>query len=528
MFNIVSNWAALIIQVIGHSFLLGYVLRVFRDYGLGKEEFGIFGLATSIGMGINLLSFGMSATVVRFSAESLAAGDWKRLSDILSAARVSLMGTAVVGVTLMALVAEFGLGLLNVGVPNRPAAARLFELVAVGMGLQVIGIVYRGALYGKQRHAQANLVAIGAEVVRVAVVVACFESEWVRLEALGLAHAGSALAMLLALMALVRYFYPGVRLSFFRWRWSVLREMYGFGGWAMVNQASRMGLDSLSMPLISAMPAFGPEAVAALTIPRVLSRYIVRLMRGISAALRPVATTFGVRGQQERVARLYRVGTRFGWALVVPVTAVVVTHIRPLIACLDPRYEAVAYVMILYVVLFVLRSVGTAAESIILGTGRIEGLALSRVAAAVLGMGGAVVIGLWTEWGLYGVVTALFLPTAVRGLVDLPLRVRRLAGVSYTVTLVRVVLPPTLAGLVPLAVGWGLRWVWWPETLPQVFLQMAAAAVAYLVTLYLFVLTPEERSMVGRLLRDRRPAREPSREADSAGTGTEAEDEILD
>ncbi len=500
--NTISNWVAMGLQVVAMMFLLSYVYKRFEvHYGTEqvRDLWGIYRLSTYFSMAVAFLSFGMAGSVIRLASESIATGDIKRLSETTSVARVFLLGAAVVGVTIILLTSFFFLDVLKVPAAHRAAAQRLFQLTALSGGVQLLYVLYRGLLQAKQRYDLANAALVTEVLIRVALVVACFEMGWQRLEVLGASIAISVFVGLMMLVVMVRRVLPRLRMSFVRLSRSAAREVLSFGAWITVGQVSRQGLEITGPFMVSA--TLGTAAAGVYGIPQMFSEYLMRIVTGVTHTLRPVASQYAVRGQREDIGRLYRVGTRLSMTLAVLPIAVLVTHGRAFIVTWTGPEMADAYgVMLVYLGFTFLRLIGVPAEHVILATGRIRGVVLSRLFASLLGLGLALAVAVWTDWGLHGLVVALFLPTAVRGLVYLPHRMRHEAPVTWVTTVFGCVLPPAVAALVPAGAGLLLLWVWPPASLWEVLAQMVLMSLPYAPVVWFAVLNDDERGLIRQAL----------------------------
>jgi len=492
--NTASNWVAIVVRIIINVFLFSYV---YRRLG-GKEVFGVYRLGVALSMGVTYLSFGMAGSVIRLASESIAGRQWDRLSQTMSVARTFLLAAAAVGVLLIVLASLFLLGPLNVPEDLRPAAATMLQLTALGGGIHLMYILYAGLLQAKQRYDLANIGQVGEVVLRGGLVVLCFELGWVGLETLGASAVVAALCGLVALVIMTRRMLPEARLSFRNMSRVAAREVFGFGAWVTVNQASRQGLAQAGVPLVSA--TLGPAAAAVFSVPQMISAYLSSVVGGLTATLRPVATGFAVRGDQGRLARLYYVGARLSLMMVAPALAMLLTHGKPFLAHWLGAGMVEAYtVMLVYVGLVFGQLIGTSAEHFILAVGRIRGVALSRLVTSLLGIGMAVAVAVWTDWGILGVVVGLMLPVTLRGIIYLPVRVRADAQVTWTGLMARCVLPPVLTAGVPVAAGWLLLILWPPGSLWEVLFQMAVVALVYIPVAWFLVLKADDRELILRM-----------------------------
>lgn len=510
--NAMSNWVAIGARVVLNMYLLSYV---FARIG-GKEPFGVYRLGVSLSMWVTYLSLGMAGSVVRLASESIASRDWRRLSETMSVARTFLLGAAVLGVGLVVLASFFLLGVLKVPVELRPAAATMFQLTALSGGFHILGILYRGLLQARQRYDLANVGLISEGVLRVGFVVVCFELGWVGLEALGASMAAAAIVGCLMLVLMAHKVLPEVVMRFRRVKRRAARELFGFGAWVAVNQVSQQSLAQSGMPLVSA--TLGSATAGLYSVGQMVGNYLNRIVLGLTTTLRPVATGYAVTGRREKLTRLYYMGSRFALLMAVPALVVLVTHGKPFLRHWMGVEMVAAYpAMIAYVGMMFGQVIGTSAEHLVLATGRIRGLGLTRLVAAVLGIGLGAVAAVFTDWGLWAVVVGLLAPTVLRNTVYLPLRVKHEADVTWSGLFARGVLPPVIAGLVPAAAGWTLLQVWTPGSLVETLAQMAVAGLVYVPAAWFGVLSSDERATLKQALRRGKAKESPANQGLSAG-----------
>jgi len=482
-----------------------YVFKAFKVAHPASftEVFGVFRLSAPFYIVVSALSFGMAGSVIRLAGESLATKNLKRLTETMSVARTMLLGAGVVGVALVSVLSSFLLEPLKVPEAYWPAAIVLFRLTALAAAFQLMHMLFRGLLQAKQRYDLANGAIIAEAVVRVGLVVTCFKLGWIGLETLGVGMAGGALCGLLVLRIMTRRILPELKMSFRRMSRSAFQDIFSFGMWTTVNMASRYGLDMVGTPLVSAVAGSG--AAGMFNIPQTFASYGMGIVGGLTHTLWPVATGMAARGERDKLGRLYLVGTRLALMIIAPVVAVLVTHGKPFIVYYtSPEMEPVYGVMLVYIGLTFPTVIGLSAEHIILGSGRIVGVSISRLVATVLGVGLAVAVALWTPWGLPEMAAALMFPAAVRGAVVLPMVMRRQVGIGYWHMLVSSVFPATLALVLLLAAGWAIQWLWPPTDLTTCFVQMALTAVLYGAVAWFVVLRSEEKTWMWNMVRLRR------------------------
>jgi membrane protein EpsK len=500
--NTLSNWVGIIAQIAGNMFLIWYVNKAFdaRYGGDSTALFGIYRLAVMFSFTIGMLSFGMSGSVIRLASESIAVKDWKRLSATMSVARTVLIVAGTVGVLGVVVVSFFLLGLFRVPEQHQPETRVLFQLTAVATALGMMYTLYRGLLQAHMRYELANASQIIEIVSLVALIVLCFRLGWVGLEAVGASYAVSGLVGLVIQQEMVRRVLPDLHMAFRRMTREAFHQVFSFGGWVTVNMVSRQALELFGTPLVSATA--GPGLAGIFNIPQTFALTTLRIVGGLTHTLWPVAARMAIRGERDKLARLYLVGTRMALMVVAPIVAILVAQGQPFIVLWAGPDKALAYgVTLVYMGLTFLRSVGLPAEHIVLGSGRIVGISISRLVATVLGIGLALAAAVWTDYGLTAVAVALVLPEALRGVIFLPIRMTRETGVPYGRSILEGVAPAVIGVAVTAAIGSGLRAVWVPASLPGCLAQMALTGVFYAGLCWFLLMRAEERAWARSILR---------------------------
>jgi len=496
--SLVSNWIRAAVQVGTGFFLLAYMLD-----RLDEERYGIFRLALVTAQVIAWLSFGMSGAVLRLGSQSVAAKEWDRLSNILSVARTFLMVGAAIGM-LGVFVASFTLlGWLKVPESYRAEAAVLAQLLGFVAATHLVRIVYFGALLSKLRYDLVNGLLVVEMLVHTAFVVVCFESGYVYLEVIGIGRAGAALLVMIAIALLLKWVLPEARMSFRRFDLTTVRDVFRFGAWATVSMTTRGAQDAAGMPIVST--TMGVAEVTQFSVPLSFAQYLEQIVAALTASFWPVAAKYAVQKDRAGMARLYDVGTRFSTILLMPSVVALVVYGDVVIRCLKPGLESGYPLLLVCLGLFAARYFGLSAEHIIWGGGRVRWVALSQLIASTVGILSAGAVAYWTDWGLIGVTAALFGPTALRGLVFLPLRMRQEAGIAYRTTVMRCLVPPLLVAVPVALVGWGVRWLLPPTGLFQTLAEMALCGLCYMGAAWFFVLTRDDRRLALEALRRGRP-----------------------
>jgi len=499
--NAGSNWAAMGLDMLVRLIMLRYLYS-----RLGREDYGIYLLAVSITQMTYLLRFGLVGTVLRIAGEDIGTRDWKSLNTTLSVVRTLLMIGGVLAFGIALFFSLFMLDVLKVPAASQSAAAILIQLAGVSAACHVASGVYMGALWAAQRNYVTNIIAASVSLLWMGLVTLTFELGWTSLEMLGACMAAPSVLGILTDALMVRLLMPHVRMKFGYFTRAAFKRVLALGSWMGVSLVMFVIHDQIGAQILSALAGVG--AVPLLAVPRQIVGQLTRVVGGLTLPVRPLATEYAVQGQQEKLQRLYRTLVRFTSLLLVPMVILFITYGKTVIGILTDRDMADESfgVLIAYVLLFGVNLLGQPGVNILMGVAPLRSLALVQSATLVLGVIVALAASPWLGGSVIALVIFLYTPTLFYSLGYVTYRIHRDTGVSISITFLTCLLPPILGGIVPLALGLGLQYVWpIPETasrLVQIVLvgvQMLLCGGAYLAAAWPLILNKDERRIVWSL-----------------------------
>jgi O-antigen/teichoic acid export membrane protein len=209
--------------------------------GLGVEKFGIFAVAWVVMGYFALFDLGMGRATTKFAAEHLAAGDDRRLEDVVwtSLHLHALLGIA--GGALFALITPWLTGqALNIPPQYQPESKVAFLLLAASIPFIVLAACLRGLLEAADRFDRANQVRIGGSLLNYLAPLALlpFTND---LAALAAIMAAGRVLVLAALLVFALEALPQLR-HLRGLAADAVRPLFAFGGWVTIS--------SLTAPII--------------------------------------------------------------------------------------------------------------------------------------------------------------------------------------------------------------------------------------------------------------------------------------
>lgn len=245
----------------------------FTIRALGTDRFGILSLILVVFGTFTIFDLGLAMATTRYIASALGRKDFEAVPRYFWSTVFFQLGLGLAGMALMALTTPLLVErVLKIPPALIPEAKTSLFLLALSLPVSLITITFRGALEARHRFDLVNLVKAPTSVLNYVLVLAG------ALAGMGLAGITVLLLVIdvLTLAAYARFAlraFPGLggRMGFHK---SALREVLGFGLWAMVSNGLIPIIAYLERFLIGALISAGAvtyytaasEAVMSLTI----------------------------------------------------------------------------------------------------------------------------------------------------------------------------------------------------------------------------------------------------------------------
>ncbi len=323
-----SAWTA-VVNLIVVPFYIKY---------LGIDAYGLIGFFATLQVMLQLLDLGLTPTINREVARCSATGELEKARNLLHTLAYVYWGMAVVIALLIytaaPLIAEYWLR--DKGLPQHTILTSIVLMGLIVACRWPIG-VYAGALMGAQR----ITVSSGVNMIMItianfgAVVVIAFFSPTVEAFFAWQACAGMAYALVIRKAAwrvlkrigTVRFDLDSLKRI---WRFSA-----GMGGVA-VSAVILLQIDKVMLSKILSLQSFGHY-----TLSTVLAGSLYILLSPLFNAIYPYMTSLVTNGEEDKLVRFYRVGTRLFLSLLFPVAVTISIFSRELLF-LWTRDQAVA------------------------------------------------------------------------------------------------------------------------------------------------------------------------------------------
>ncbi|HEY1689373.1 MAG TPA: oligosaccharide flippase family protein [Solirubrobacteraceae bacterium] len=490
--NALSNYLSTFVSIVMAVGVTPLLVR-----GLGKEAYGVWGLAMSAVLYFGLLNVGFGRATVKFVAASHARNDERELRRVVATSAFSLM---LPGLFILAI--SPGLAFLFPVLFHVPhsllvPAMVLVVLSCVDLAFAISSDTFGATLMGLQRYDFLNLTLASTALAQAAAwtVIVLLGGGLI---ALGVATVTFSFMGQFARYVLVRREVGADVLRRRNFSRRLVRKLLGMSGWIALSEVSDTviaELDALVVGLVAGVPQ-----AAVYLVGQKLAGLGAGFTSPVAALFYPHAAALAAKEDHDALRATVYAGTRISLAIAIPLLLVLAMLAKPALHIwVGPGYEQAALVVIFLSANQVIATVPRAAVYVLRGMGEVRMPALFTSLEAALNLPLSVVLGLTI--GFQGVALGTLIAGAIVSLgLLLPYACRR-AGISTASMLLAVLRTNLPATVVSLAVGLLLRHqgiVLAGGVIGVIGVLLAGAAMllAYLLVLFLTGLSGAERGRV--------------------------------
>lgn len=473
--NTIANWVGVAVNALILILLTPYVVSV-----LGDERFGIYAIATQTLVYVNLLTLGLRGSVVRFASRDIAAKAPESLNRTLSAAAAMYV---VLGITGAIACGALGLvvpGFFDMDPGTTQEVHWLFAAMGAHFFLSLFGLTYNAVLVGYQRYELLNLGNILRDVSKAVLIVGVFTLGWRSLGGVGLSLAGAEV------LALAYFFWAATRLQRgLRIRpgvgtGSAARKLLSFGLWNALVQIGNV--ITFATPIFVVGRTLGMDQVVFYAVPFMLVNRLRIGVVGLASTFAPVAAATLASGDRAMFRELLVGGTRAAAALCFPLGAVLLILCRPFLGIWMGEEYAWSWVVLGVLMISMFGRISQAPTlHILIGGGRIRGLAYIQMASAVATLALTILFATKTNWGVVGVAAGVTIPLFISHSVLLPCYAARQAEMNPMTYLRRAYLGPLVSTVPAVGVSMAMAAAWpidgWMPLIVTACVALGASAV---------------------------------------------------
>jgi O-antigen/teichoic acid export membrane protein len=337
--NLGANWIGY-----GAQLAVTFFLSPFVVHSLGDSRYGVWTLLTSLTGYLGLVDIGVRGGTGRYINYYLGRNEHEEVSNVVS---TSLLFYAVISMMVFAASAILAVLFDDIFPKIQPEYVCEAQWVLLLLGLNVWISFFASTFSQLLAAAERFDLLMFADVIVLAVRTAA--TIWVLTTGCGLIElaivtAGSGLLGCALVAAMARWKGPRVYIRLRHLRWASFREVFLFGTWSFLGQAStQLGVYAGSA-IIGML--IGAAEITFYAIGATLIGYAATFISNITGVIVPDMLKAGGRGDQNRLRRLMGSGTRAVMFLAVPILVGFMTLGGEFISVwMGPGYAASALVL---------------------------------------------------------------------------------------------------------------------------------------------------------------------------------------
>jgi O-antigen/teichoic acid export membrane protein len=416
-----SYWFYYLAQVVA-----AFVVAPIVVARLGAEDYGIWTALLSAGGYLAVLDLGIHAALVRQIALHSARGDDDAARRTFSTAFTLLLGSGAVVFCALFGASSSLVDFLGVSAAKRDQALLACRIVAIEIGVGMVGASFLGVLAGLRSFVRVNLATVVLVVVRSAVLVVMLE-RGAGLITVALVQLAATLAKHALQFAILRRERSDVRWRPTAWSGSTARALLSYGAYSvLIVFAVKILLYTDALVIARCM---SPADVTYYAVPASIFEHVERLALAAVAIMVPWISANEAQANVSSNRRIFVVGTRYALLALLPVMfalyAIGGDFLRLWMGAEFERRGAGVLALLAAAQFFALPQF--IAHGILKGGGRVRFLALALVAQAAANLA----LSLWwvRDYGLLGIAAGTAVPLSALSLIVLPLYMCRLLAV---------------------------------------------------------------------------------------------------
>ncbi|MCE5199736.1 MAG: oligosaccharide flippase family protein [Armatimonadota bacterium] len=471
---------------------------------LGVAGYGLIPLATTITSYMGLFTIALNGAVGRYLTIAIERKDTEYANAIFN---TSLIGNSIV-VCILLLPAIWLSSKMqfffNVPTGYEHQFSLLFKCTTGMFLLTTLGTAFSLASFCRNRFDLSNAVSIVNSIIRVGVVVLLFTYSVPRVWHVGAGLLFAALFSLIASIAIWRYLTPMLHIQPATFNSGILRQLFGTGGWMIVNQIGTILYLSIDLVVVNRL--IGADAAGRYGAIMQWSLLLRGLAGVIAAVFAPTILALYACKDMSGLVRYSKQAVKFVGLLIALPIGVICGLSRPLLHLwLGPKFEPLAPLMSLMTIhlcvnlgIMPLFNISTATNNV-----RWPGIVTCIMGVANVCL--AILLAGPVGWGMYGVAAAGAIMLTAKNLVFTPLYGAHILGIKHGAFFSETI--PIITATIGLScLGWLMGRMSFVQSWNGLIFATMGLSITYVCAAWLLLLTTQERSTVLRMLsRSRTP-----------------------
>lgn len=402
--NVSSNWAVMLLAILATYILLPFSLKM-----LGREQYGVWLLVTSMTGYLSLLLLGVPMASVRYITKYLSLKDYDNLNKAIGSCAglyLTLGGVAFsIGVVLLFVFNHvYKLPPQYVGPANVA-----FWLVLLYLAGGFFGQLPIGILQSHHDFVIRNIIQSVIWIMRVVLTIVFLY--WKRsLVYLAVVQLATMLLEAAISWTVIHRRYPHVKLSLSGYQWTTVKQIFSFSMFVLIlNLGSQLSFETDSLVIGKFLTV---DQIPFYSVANSICLYLIQLVIGIGAVLMPMATKMESLGEHEKLNDLFLKWSKIAFSITLAAAAYLMVFGGRFISWwVGPSFEQpsgeVLWILMLSNLLFL--PVRGVCLPILMGIGKPGRATIAFLAAGVLNLGMS--IALAKPLGLAGVAWGTAIPS---------------------------------------------------------------------------------------------------------------------
>lgn len=434
---------------------IGFIILPYAMWRLGDEAYGLFQLAMSALVFFLFLQMGMSPTLVRFCAKAIVKKDYDEIHKISSSAQLILSILGFIGMMGMMIMIPFFLRIYNVSEELKTETIGLLLCMAASLFLSILYIVPNGLLLGCNRYDVSNSIEIVTNLLRLGLIVACFELIRPSIWLMGLCMLSSQFfRFTLSFTFAYKYLRKVVFFSVKKANRESLKSLLGFAVLNLVNTIANYFVVQGPILIIGAVPKLGPKAVAMFAPAILIATSLESFLQQMSGPLVPLASKAqadgNIRHLGQMAVQVASIIVSIGLLIVLPLTI----YGQEIIGLWLGQEKSNLWLLIAIMAVGIVLSRSAAALSFIaLGGGSILPEVYSQVVLGIITFAGVAIGATIFQWSLLLICIFMTFVRWFRCAVYLPWAYSKAFSFTMNEYVTKVFIKPILIFLIIMTIG---------------------------------------------------------------------------
>ena len=464
---------------------------------IGSDDYGLYTLATSL-INMFLLDFGISSAVSRFVSKYLAEGKQEKINQLLGIVyKLFFSISAVISFLLIAVYFFIDKIYLSL-TPSELEKFKVVYIIAATYSVfsLPLNVTVNGVLNSYEKFIQIKLCDVLHKIINVVLIASALVLGY-GLYALVAITAAVNMLILLTKLILIKVNTP-VRVDFKFWSKSLLKEIFSFSVWVLVNSiCSRLIMNIC--PSILGITS-GTLAITIFGFASALEGYSYTFASALDGMFMPriARITYKGNNNENLLPLMIKVG-RFQYHLIGLLFIGFVLVGKDFITLwLGKEYNLVYYCAVLLMLpapFYLSQQIG---KNAMIMTNNVKYLTFVNILKATINVVLATIFSYL--WGVLGACVSICIAYFVRNIINMYLYQKKL-NLNMKEFCTKCYGKMSLCMLIVLALGILVRHYWTATNWTFLFIKAIFVVLIYLISMWFIAYTNEEKSIVNRLFK---------------------------